>query len=149
MKVNKETGEEEEVEVEKFKMVSTKISKEVVVDDNRFLEILGADDKFMEILEKNLKKKETFVLMVGPDLYTHPKAKNLARLVALIEKYSKFELVMIPALTNSLGVSLICELDDEKGSYSIGYNTDADFVLSGLGDGDLDMPGNKSNKRER
>jgi len=61
-------------------------------------------------------------------------------LVALVEKYSKFELVMIPSLTNTLGVSLICELDDEKGDYSIGYNTDADFVLSGLGDGDLDMP---------
>ena len=140
MKVNEETGEEEEIEVEKSKMVSKKVSKEVVVDDNKLLEILGVDDKFMETLEKNLKKKETFALMVGPDLYTHPNAKNLARLVALVEKYSKFELVMIPSLTNTLGVSLICELDDEKGDYSIGYNTDADFVLSGLGDGDLDMP---------
>ncbi|WP_457750380.1 NADH-quinone oxidoreductase subunit G [Sulfurimonas sp.] len=140
IKVNEETGEEEEIEVEKSKMVSKKVSKEVVVDDNRLLEILGADEKFMETLEKNLKKKETFALMVGPDLYTHPKAKNLARLVALIEKYSKFELVMIPALTNSLGVALICELDDAKGNFSIGYNTDADFVLSGLGEGDLDMP---------
>jgi NADH-quinone oxidoreductase subunit G len=94
----------------------------------------------METLEKNLKKKETFALMVGPDLYTHPNAKNLARLVALVEKYTKFETVIIPSLTNTLGVSLICELDDEKGSYTIGYNTDGDFVLSALGDGDLDMP---------
>jgi NADH-quinone oxidoreductase subunit G len=78
--------------------------------------------------------------MVGPDLYTHPNARNLARLVALVEKYSKFDVVMIPALTNTLGVSLICELDDERGDYTVGYNTDADFVLSGLGDGDLDMP---------
>ncbi len=139
-KVNEETGEEEEVEVEKSKMVPKKVSKEVVVDDNKLLEILGADDKFMETLEKNLKKKETFALMVGPDLYSHPNARNLARLVALVEKYSKFELVMIPALTNTLGVSLICELDDAKGSSTIGYNTDGDFVLSGLGDGDLDMP---------
>jgi len=140
MKRNEETGEEEEVAVEKSKMVPKKVSKEVVVDENRLLEIVGADDTFMETLEKNLKKKETFALMVGPDLYTHPNAKNLARLVALIEKYSKFELVMIPSLANSLGVSLICELDDEKGSYSIGYNTDGDFVLSALGEGDLDMP---------
>jgi len=140
MKVNEETGEEEEVEVEKSTMVSKKVSKDVVVDENRLLEIIGADDKFMETLEKNLKKKETFSLMVGPDLYTHPNAKNLARLVAMIEKYSAFELVMIPALTNSLGVALICDLDDAKGSYTIGYNTDGDFTLSGLGDGDLDMP---------
>lgn len=140
MKVNKETGEEEEVEVEKSKMVPKKISKEVQVDDNKLLEILGADAKFMETLEKNLKKKDTFALMVGADLYTHPNSKNLARLVALVEKYSKFEVTMIPPLTNSLGVALICDLDDSKGSYTIGYNVEADFTLSALGDGDLDIP---------
>jgi NADH-quinone oxidoreductase subunit G len=139
-KVNEETGEEEEVEVEKTKMVPKKVEKEVVVDDNKLLELLGADDKFMETLEKNLKKKETFALMVGPDLYTHPKSRNLARLVALVEKYTKFDTVMIPSLTNTLGVSLICELDDTKGDFTIGYNTDGDFTLSALGDGDLDMP---------
>ena len=140
VKVNEETGEEEEIEVEKSKMLSKKISKEVVVDDNRLLELLGADDNFMEVLEKNLKKKETFALMVGPDLYSHPNSKNLARLVALIEKYTKFEVTMIPALTNTLGVSLICDLDAEAGSYTVGYNTKGDFTLSALGDGDLDMP---------
>jgi NADH-quinone oxidoreductase subunit G len=140
MKKNKETGEEEEVEEEKKKMVPKKVSKEMQVDDNRLLEILGADDKFMEALEKNLKKKDTFSLIAGADLYTHPNSKNLARLLALIEKYSAFEITMIPTLTNSLGVALICELDDEKGSYTVGYNTKADFTLCALGDGDLDMP---------
>ncbi|MFA7610863.1 MAG: NADH-quinone oxidoreductase subunit G [Sulfurimonas sp.] len=140
MKKNEETGEEEEVEEEKKKMVPKKVSKEVEVDDNRLLEILGADDNFMETLEKNLKKKDTFALIAGPDLYTHPNSKNLARLLALIEKYSPFELTMIPTLTNSLGVALICELDNEVGSYTVGYNTKGDFTLSALGDGDLDMP---------
>lgn len=139
-KVNEETGEEEEVEVEKTKMVPKKVSKDVVVDDNKLLTILGADDKFMEALEKNLKKKDDFQLIVGPDLYNHPNSKNLARLVALVEKYSAFKVTMIPTLTNTLGVSLICELDDEEGSFTIGYNTKADFTLSALGDGDLDMP---------
>ncbi|WP_321777490.1 NADH-quinone oxidoreductase subunit G [Sulfurimonas sp.] len=140
MKVNKETGEEEEVEVEKTKMVSKKISKEVVVDDNALLTLLGADDNFMEVLTKNLKKKDSFAMIVGPDLYNHPNSKNLARLVALIEKCSDISLTIIPPLTNSLGVALICELDGEAGEYSIGYNTKADFTLSALGDGDLDMP---------
>ncbi len=140
MKVNEETGEEEEVEVEKSKMVPKKVSKEVEVDENRLLEILNAPKDFEENMEKFLKKKDAFSLIVGPDLYTHPASKNLARLCALIEKYTEFELVMIPALANTLGVSQICELDDEAGSYSVGYNTEADFVLSALGDGDLDMP---------
>ena len=139
-KKNEETGEEEEVEEEKKKMVPKKVSKEVVVDDNKLLEILGASDNFMEELDKNLKKKDSFALIAGPDLYTHPNSKNLARLLGLIEKYSAFEITMIPTLTNSLGVALICELDDAKGSYSVGYNTRGDFTLSALGDGDLDMP---------
>ncbi len=138
--VNKETGEEEEVTSDVTKMVPKKVSKEVEVDDNRLLEIVGAPDKFEETLQKLLKKKETFSLIVGPDLYTHPSSQNIARLVALIEKYSAFELVMIPTLTNTLGVGLICDLDDEAGEYAIGYNTQGDYVLSALGDGDLDMP---------
>lgn len=140
IKVNEETGEEEEIEVEKSKMVSTKVSKEVEVDDNRLLSILGMDDNFMETFEKLMKKKDKFSMIVGPDLYNHPNSKNLARLVALVEKYSAFELVMIPTLTNSLGVALINELSDITGEYAVGYNTAADFVLSGLGEGDLDMP---------
>ncbi len=140
MKVNEETGEEEEVEVEKSKMVPKKVSKEIEVDENRLLEILNAPKDFTEKMEKFLAKKDAFSLIVGPDLYTHPASKNLARLCALIEKYTAFELVMIPTLTNTLGVSQICDLDDEAGSYSIGYNTEADFVLSALGNGDLDMP---------
>jgi len=140
MKVNEETGEEEEVEVEKSKMVPKKVSKEVEVDDNKLLELVGTDAKFSETLEKLLKKKDTFSLVVGADLYNHPNSKNLARLVALIEKYSKFEIVMIPTLTNTLGVALINELSDSEGNYSIGYNTKGDFTLSALGDGDLDMP---------
>lgn len=140
MKVNEETGEEEEVEVEKSKMVPKKVEKEVEVDENALLSILNAPKDFEEKMDKFLKKKDAFSLIVGPDLYTHPASKNLARLCALIEKYTDFELVMIPTLTNSLGVSQICELDDEAGSYSVGYNTKADFTLSALGDGDLDMP---------
>ncbi len=140
MQVDEESGEEREVEVQKSKTVSKKVSKEVEVDDNKLLTMLGMADDFMTTFEKLMKKKDKFSMIVGPDLYNHPNSKNLARLVALVEKYSEFELVMIPALTNSLGVALINELSETTGSYSIGYNTAADFVLSGLGEGDLDMP---------
>ena len=140
VKVDEETGEEIEVEEEKTKMVNKTIEKEVEVDKNALYDIVGVPSKFDETLEKLLKKKEKFALMVGPDFYTHPRSKNLARLTALVEKYSPFELVIVPPLTNSLGVSLINELDDERGEFTIGYNVDADFTLSALGDGDLDMP---------
>ncbi|MEN8304102.1 MAG: NADH-quinone oxidoreductase subunit G [Campylobacterota bacterium] len=140
IEMDPDTGEEREVEVDKSKMVSKKVSKEVEVDDNRLVEMLGMPENFNETLEKFMKKKDSFSLVVGPDLYNHPNAKNLARLVALIEKYSEFELVMIPTLTNTLGVSLINKLSAKGGEYAIGYNTKGDFTLSALGDGDLDMP---------
>jgi len=140
-KLNEETGEEEEVEEEKTTMVPKTVSKEVEVDENRLLELLDIDaEEWNAFMEKNLAKKDAFALIAGPDLYTHPNAKNLARLLALIEKYSSFELTMIPPLSNTLGVALICDLDAEAGDYSIGYNTEGDFTLSALGDGDLDMP---------
>ena len=140
MKLNEETGEEEEVEVEKSKMVPKKVSKEIEVDDNKLLELVGTDANFMEALEKSLKKKENFTLMVGEDFYGHQNSKNLARLAALVEKYSDFSLVVIPPKSNSLGVSLICDLDETAGSKGVGYNVASDFTLSSFGKGDLDMP---------
>ncbi|HEX5622966.1 MAG TPA: NADH-quinone oxidoreductase subunit G [Sulfuricurvum sp.] len=138
--VNEETGVEEEVSEEVTKTVKKKVSKEVEVDDNRLLELLNAPAGFADTLTKYLAKKEKFALMVGPDLYTHPNARNCARLVALIEKYTSFSVTMIPNLANTLGVALICDLDESAGSYAIGYNTTGNFTLSALGTGDLDMP---------
>lgn len=140
IKKDEASGEEVEIEEERKKQVPKKITKEVEVDDNALLSILGAGEKFMEDFEKNLSKKDSFALIAGEDLFTHPNYKNIARLLALIEKYTPFELTILPNGTNTLGVSLICELDDEIGDYAIGYNTKGDFVLSALGDGDLDMP---------
>ena len=139
-KVDEESGEEIEVEEEKTKMVPKKVSKEVEVDENKLLALLNADDTFMETLEKNLKKKESFALIVGEDCYSHTKSKNLARLAALIEKFTNFKLVIVPPKSNALGVALICDLDAQSEGMSIGYNVKADFTLSALGDGDLDMP---------
>ncbi|MEW5831562.1 MAG: NADH-quinone oxidoreductase subunit G [Campylobacterota bacterium] len=138
--LNEETGVEEEVSEEVTKTVKKKVSKEVEMDDNALFALLNAGDKFAETLEKYLAKKEKFALMVGPDLYTHPNSANCARLVALIEKYTPFSVTMIPNLANTLGVAMICDLDSECGSYTVGYNTTGDFTLSALGNGDLDMP---------
>jgi len=106
-----------------------------------FVALLGGDTaKFEKSLTKMLKKKESFALMVGEDLYFHPKAENLAKLIAVIETSSSVRVAMIPPKTNSLGVALICDLDDSADGYTIGYNETGDFRLSALGDGDLDIP---------
>jgi NADH-quinone oxidoreductase subunit G len=112
--------------------------------DNLDIGYLSAEsnvgEEELEVLAKTLQKKSGFSLVVGSDLYTHPRAKEIAKLLGLLELYTEFKVVLVPPTTNALGVASICELDSEVVSPSVGYNADADFVLSSLGDGQLDMP---------
>ncbi len=134
---NEETGEEEEV----TKKVKEKVEKEITVEKNGLIDLLGGDsEKFPDVFEKMMNKKESFSMMVGEDLYFHDKAENIAKLIALIEATSDIDVVMAPPKSNALGVALICDLDDEAKGYTIGYNENGDFRLSALGNGDLDMP---------
>ncbi len=91
-------------------------------------------------MQKMLAKKDTFSLVIGEDCYTHPRAENLAKLAGAIDRYTNISVMIIPSKTNTLGVSLICDLDAEAGEHVLGYNAEGEFVLSALGDGDLDMP---------
>jgi len=114
-------------------------AKEIEVDENSLYEMVGVED-FSEKLPKLLAKKDAFSLIAGEDLYNHPRSKNLAKLLGLIQKYTDFSVVIIPSQTNTLGVSLICDLNKNKGEFSLGYNVKGDVTLSALGKGDLDMP---------
>jgi len=137
MVLNEETGEEEEVS----KKVKEMVEKEITVSINGLVNLLGGDsEKFDDTFAKMMKKKETFSLMVGEDLYFHDKAENLAKLVALVEATCNINVVMTPPKSNALGVALICDLDDDASGYTVGYNENGDFKLSALGTGDLDMP---------
>ncbi|MEA3419897.1 MAG: NADH-quinone oxidoreductase subunit G [Campylobacterota bacterium] len=134
--VDEETGEEKEV----TKKVPKMVEKEIEVENNALVTLLGGAEDFADTFEKMMKKKESFSLIIGEDLYFHPKAENLAKLVALIETACDMDVVMIPPKTNSLGAALICDLDETAEGYIVGYNENGDFKLSGLGDGDLDIP---------
>jgi len=133
---DEETGEEKEVK----KVVPKKVKKEVEFTYTTLLDNIGADESLLETIESMLAKKDTYSLVVGSDLYTHPNAKNIAALCAMIEKYTQFKLIIIPSQTNTLGVSLLCELDDEVKGKTFGYNVKADYEISALGDANLDMP---------
>jgi NADH-quinone oxidoreductase subunit G len=133
---DEESGEEKEV----TKMVPKKVTKEVEYEYTRLLDEINCDATLLETIEAMKDKKDTYTLILGEDLITHPNSQNLAKLAALVEKYTQFKVMIIPTSTNTLGVSLICDLDEEEGSYCVGYNVKADFQLSALGDGNLDMP---------
>jgi len=134
---DEETGESKEVS----KKVSEMVEKEITVEKNGLVDLLGGNsDKFEETFAKMMKKKESFSMMIGEDLYYHKNAQNIAKLIALVEKTTTIDVVMSPPKANALGVALICDLSDEAEGYIVGYNENGDFKLSALGDGDLDMP---------
>jgi len=94
----------------------------------------------LELLRKSHIKKVGFSLVVGSDLYTHPKAENIAKMIAMLEKHAGMNVICVPPAGNAMGVALICDLDEEVESPSVGYNAKGDFTLSAFGAGDLDMP---------
>ncbi len=132
----KETIKEEDV----IKEVPKKVEKEVEVEVSKLLEVIGLNDTFYENFQKLIAKKDSFSLILGEDLLSHPKSENLAKLAGLIAKYTEFKVLIIPSKTNTLGVSLICDLNEKAGNYSIGYNVKGDFNISALGECELDMP---------
>lgn len=133
---DEESGEEKEV----VKIITKMVDKEIEIDTNALVEMIGAEADLVEKITKLLDKKDTFSLIVGEDLYNHPRSENIAKLLGLIERFTAFKLLIIPSRTNTLGVSLICDLDEAKGNFTLGYNVKGDFTLSALGKSDLDMP---------
>ncbi len=133
---DEETGETKEV----TKMVPKKVSKDVEYVYTKLLDIIGSDESLLETITAMLAKKDSYSLVVGSDLYTHPNSENLAKICGLIEKYTEFKVIVIPSQTNTLGVSKLCTLDNQTKGMTVGYNCEADYQLSALGDGDLDMP---------
>jgi len=103
--------------------------------------LVNLPEDFDKKITKMLAKKDKFSLIVGEDCITHPNAKNIAKIVGLIDKkFENVNVTIIPTQTNTLGVSLICDLDDSEGEKVFGYNEKADCVMSALGDGNLDAP---------
>jgi len=91
---------------------------------------------------KSFSRSQNKILIVGSDLLSHKRAKNIAKLCALVEKYSEFSLLVVSNEVNSLGVSLINSLDVDDGSVEdvVGYNAKGSFTISSLGGADLDVP---------
>lgn len=135
--ITKEDGTEEKI--------TKKIEKQVEITTSKLSDEFGAyfTSDANDTVDKFLAKKEKFVLVAGSDLFNHERSDNIAKLLGLIENSTNFEVLIVPEKANTIGVSLICDLDDEADGYTIGYNTKGDFELTALGadkPNQLDMP---------
>lgn len=97
---------------------------------------VGAEE--FSFMIKSFKRAKNRVLIIGNDLVAHERAANIAKLAAMIEKYSDFSLVVVPNEVNTLGVSLINTLDkDEAVEDVVGYNAQGSFIISSLAGADM------------
>jgi len=94
----------------------------------------------LEDIRVSLAGKGEISLIVGADIYSHPRVENIAKILAVLERYANVSVLAIPTSTNTLGVSLICDLDDNTVGKTIGYNAKADCTIGSIDGVDMDMP---------
>ncbi|WP_198305893.1 NADH-quinone oxidoreductase subunit G [Arcobacter vandammei] len=109
-------------------------------EDSFLIEKLEQDEKLLELIDTFTKDKTKLSLVVGEDIISHKNRDFLAKIIGLIAKYTNFKVLIIPPKTNSLGVSLICNLEEKVDGFTIGYNEIADFTIASFGEKDLDIP---------
>ncbi len=104
---------------------------------SNFARTLGLDEQKVDEL---LAKKESFSLIIGEDFIRTPNSATLARLAALVQRYTPLKVLVVPPRTNSLGVALICELSAQMSAgETLGYNEAGDISF-GVLEADLDAP---------
>ncbi|ACM64753.2 NADH-quinone oxidoreductase subunit G [Campylobacter lari] len=143
-KIEKQNENGETIIEEVKKLVPKKIKKSIEVQRSNYAKNLGIDE---DILENLLAKRQKFTLIIGSDFYYDEKSINLAKLCALVQKYTEFKVFLIPTCTNTLGVSLICDLkQDFQAGKMLGYNEKGDFTFSY--DGHFDLASSALNQQE-
>ncbi|WP_139452876.1 NADH-quinone oxidoreductase subunit G [Campylobacter armoricus] len=143
-KIEKQNENGETIIEEVKKMVPKKIKKSIEVQRSSYAKNLGVDE---DILENLLIKKQKFTLIIGSDFYYDEQSAKLAKLCAMVQKYTEFKVFLIPTCTNTLGVSLICDLNqDFQAGKTLGYNEKGDFTFSY--DGHFDLASSSLNQQE-
>jgi NADH-quinone oxidoreductase subunit G len=98
------------------------------------------DEEFSRIANSMARAKRK-TLIIGSDVLTHKRAANIARLCAMIETYTEFSVVVVAPSVNTIGVSLICDLDvDNGGERVVGYNAEGEYTMGSIGDAMLKLP---------
>ncbi|MBT8349490.1 MAG: hypothetical protein HKP62_08630 [Sulfurovum sp.] len=77
----------------------------------------------LESMHSLINGKNTTSLIIGSDVYTHPKSGQIAKLIALLEEYAGIHVVCIPPAQNALGIALVCDLDDKPKGRSVSYKS--------------------------
>lgn len=98
-------------------------------------------DEEFERIAKTFARTKRKTLIIGSDLLSHGRAQNIARLCAMIETYTDFSVVVAAPSVNTVGVSLICDLDaDSANAKAVGYNAHGVYTMGSFGNVQLRLP---------
>jgi NADH-quinone oxidoreductase subunit G len=102
------------------------------------------DEEEQEIIKKAMIRKKSPTIILGSDLFTHQNAEHIAKLAGILARSSGFNVLIMPSDTNTLGVSKICELDEDgEYGFTVGIDCKGDFELSSArvsGENTLGLP---------
>ncbi|CRF47255.1 NADH-ubiquinone oxidoreductase chain G [Helicobacter heilmannii] len=94
------------------------------------LENAKLDSPTYEKIKALIEKAPSVALLIGPEIYTHPKARNIALMLQEASNLEKLKIFLIPPSANALGIVSLCTLEkDNKASPSVGVRAKGDFVL--------------------
>lgn len=111
------------------------------LDDGYLCAESNVGEEEFSAIKKSLFRAKRKTLIIGSDLLSHARATNIAKLVGLIESYSDFSVVVVGANVNTVGVSLICDLDsDENIDGVVGYNAKGSYKIGSIDGADLATP---------
>ncbi|PAF53859.1 NADH dehydrogenase [Helicobacter sp. 13S00482-2] len=129
--VKKTIPQEEENTSRETKEIIEKIQETIDLDYYGLLEECSLDyDKFVRLKEMFLSANNC-TLVIGQDIYKHPNAKNIASMLSFLEQNTTIKIILVPPHTNSVGISLICTLqeDTNKNTDVIGIRTYGDYII--------------------
>ena len=105
------------------KMLSEELEEAIEDFDIGYLSAeSNVGEEELESMYEHIDEKTTVSLIIGSDLYMHPKVEQIAKLIGLLEKYSGINVVCIPPAKNALGIALICQLEDAVEGRSLLYD---------------------------
>ncbi|BEG57102.1 NADH-ubiquinone oxidoreductase, NQO3 subunit [Helicobacter sp. NHP21005] len=94
------------------------------------LENAKLDSPTFEKIKALLEKAPSVALLIGPEIYTHPKARNIALMLQEASQLEKLKIFLIPPTSNALGIVSLCTLEkDSHAGPSVGVRAKGDFVL--------------------
>lgn len=96
----------------------------------------NAGEEEIQNLAQILEKSKNPALFVGHELFYHPHSEEIAHMLGLLEKHTHLKIIVLSPSGNAVGISLICNLDQDEYENDgvVGYRAQGDFSLNPLFD---------------